>query len=249
MYCRVLELAGEVAYYEGLSSDSRTTALADSKLRAQLERSEHDKRRLERLRERFRVTEHQLQEARLSEQKAEQQRREMEETTTKLTEWNTQLETRVGELDEEIRETLTQASEAQNELEAQLIQATQKRIQLQQEFSLLEEKILRLERQNIELEDIQFKLQQENHVLKSKLSHAVSRNHNRPIARSPLGPSPRPSSVSKPRSAHMQTNRSPIDKLSERLESMDMLDDVELRGKMSLTEIFKSSMNTRPMIP
>ena len=235
LYCRVLELASEVAYYECLSSDTTTAALADAKLRAQLERSEFDRKKTERLRERFRKSEQLLQASRLTEQRAEQQRKEMEETTTKLTEWNTQLETRVGELDEEVRETLKRAREDQEELEAQLVQSTRKRIQLQQEYTTLEERLQQLSRQNRELDDVKRKFQQENAILKTKLSQALARS--RSVPRSPLSPRPRAAS------------KSPVDRLGERLADMEMMEEVELRGKPSLTDIFKSSMSSKPMMP
>jgi len=249
MYCRVLELAAEVTYYEGISSQSSLAAAAETRLKAQLERSALDRHKLQLLRGKLTDSQAELDDAKRAARKARQEARELSETTQKLTVWNGQLEARLKSAEFSEKQVDEMINLIRDGLEAQLIQVTEKRIQLQQEFSELEEVALRLRREGKEYAGIQERLQQENAILKARLVDLIQR----------------PASVPKtsPRSHISQLavskNRSPsvlpaAKAAIERLERLQVHDDIAMQspspnGRPSITEIFKASLGSGPMVP
>lgn len=243
----MLELAGEVAHYEGVLTDTPTVSEMESRLRAQLERAELDRSKMKQMRDRLVEMESELAEARLSNARSQQTVKELSETALQLTDWNSQLETKLKYYDSEIKEAEDLFDQVRSDLERQLVEVTRKRIDLQQEFSRAEEQVFQLRRQLGEQEEIQDKLRHENSVLKFKLYNAASKAvemRMKPHSPTETTKCSRPLSLQASVSHHSPSmcpiisSRSPLEK---RIAALDVLDEVKLQERPTITELFKAT--------
>lgn len=248
LYCRVLELASEVAHYEGILADAPTVSGMESRLRAQLERAELDRRKMTQMRDRLSEMESELQEAKLNSARSQKKIKELSETALQLTDWNSQLETKYKYHDTAMKQAEALFDQVRGDLERQLVEVTKKRIDLQQEYTKAEEQMYQLRRQLGEQEEIQEKLRHENSVLKSKLYNALNKPAVIKRKSTPQGrnlsqrPSSRPASVTKRSPSTRPLSKSPLEK---KLAALDLLDDVELQeDRPTITEIFKATFGS-----
>lgn len=184
LYGRVLDLAGEIAFYESLPNGKGS--IAETQLRVQIERAELDRQKLDAMREKLNNLEAELEKAKLSEARANQACRDLGETTLKLTEWNSHLEARVNYLEAELSHADERMAEKLTELEYQLVEGTQKRIDMQEEFSVLEEFSHQQRRNLLEHAEIEIKLRQENEILKRRLGEYMLEPQMVPAAGEPI---------------------------------------------------------------
>lgn len=168
LYRKVLQLAGEVAYYEGLTSSKENNP--DLNGRTACSGIEQEEKNL--LLEKVAELQTELALSRQAESRSAETSKELEETASKLTEWNGILEAKIKSREDEALKAENRAIISTGELEKQLIEVTKKRISLQQAYMKLEDKHLKktLILNNLETEMLE--LREENITLRMRLNIA-----------------------------------------------------------------------------